>query len=255
VTLWDVSTRRVVKTLQLPGPIGSVAVSPDGRLLASQSQKPGSAESQVVVRELATGRTLFTRTVRYGSDGIAFSGGELVAIGCCQPSSVVVAWDARTGVQRWSVTVPAHATAIDAAPDGSLLVIGTEAGNVLLWDPRTGRPTAPPLQVAGGGISQVSFARDSRRIAVGSVDGTATVWDVRNRRRIGQPFPMSMNLIPAVTFVPGRGLLITEYGAVDEWPLDVRCWERFGCSVVSRNLSPTEWKDLLPNRPYERVCS
>jgi WD40 repeat protein len=135
-----------------------------------------------------------------------------------------------------------------------LLAIGTEAGRLLLWDPRTGRPSAPSLQVSAGGISQLSFARDSRRIAVGSDDGTATVWDVRDRQRVGEPFPISTNLIPAVAFEPDGRLFITELGAVSQWPLDVSSWERFACGVASRDLTPTEWKDLLPGRPYRHVC-
>jgi WD40 repeat protein len=135
-----------------------------------------------------------------------------------------------------------------------LLAVGTEAGRLLLWDPRTGKPSAPSLQVAAGGISQLSFAPDSRRIAVASVDGTATVWDVRDRKRIGEPFPISTNLIPAVAFEPGGHLFITELGAVSEWPLDVSSWERFACNAASRDLTRAEWHDLLPNRPYRHVC-
>jgi class 3 adenylate cyclase/WD40 repeat protein len=254
VTLWDVGTQRVVRTLHFRGSVDDLAVSPDGRLLAIQSPGTGSAQSRVTVRELASGRTLFTRTVRYGEDGLVFTDDELVAVGCCQTSSTVVAWDAHSGAQRFSRTLPEHAVAIEAAPDSMLLAIGTEAGRLLLWDPRTGRPSAPSLQVSAGGISQLSFARDSRRIAVGSDDGTATVWDVRDRQRVGEPFPISTNLIPAVAFEPDGRLFITELGAVSQWPLDVSSWERFACGVASRDLTPTEWKDLLPGRPYRHVC-
>jgi hypothetical protein len=254
VTLWDVRTQHVVRVLSSHGPVDWAAVSADGRLLALQSKGTRSASSRVTVRDLQSGRTLFTRVVRYGEGGLAFIGSELVAIGCCQPSSTVVAWDAHSGAERFSRTLPEHATAIDVAPDTSLLGVGTEAGRLLLWDPRTGRQSAPPLQVAAGGISQLSFARDSRRIAVGAVDGTATVWDIRDRKRVGEPFPISTNLIPAVAFEPNGSLLITELGAVSQWPLDVSSWERFACSVTSRDLTRAEWRDLLPNRPYRHVC-
>jgi class 3 adenylate cyclase/WD40 repeat protein/tRNA A-37 threonylcarbamoyl transferase component Bud32 len=253
-TLWDVKTQRVVRTLSFSGPVDDAVVSPNGRLLAVQSQSADSSQSRVTVRELASGRTLFTRVVRYGSDGLAFTGDELVAVGCCQPSSTVVAWDAHSGAARFSRALPEHAVAIEAAPDAKLLAVGTEAGKLLLWDPRTGRPSAPSLQVAAGGISQLSFAPDSRRIAVGSVDGTATVWDVRDRKRIGEPFPISTNLVPAVAFEPDGHLFITELGAVSEWPLDVSSWERFACNATSREFTRAEWHDLLPNRPYRYVC-
>ncbi len=197
VTLWNVGTQRVVRTLKFPGAIDAAAVSPDGRLLAVQSPGTGGTDSRVTVRELASGRTLFTRAVRYGEDGLSFIGGELVAVGCCQPGSTVVAWDARSGAELFTRTLPEHAVSIQPTPDARLLAVGTEAGKLLFWDPRTGRPSAPAPQVAAGGISQLSFARDSRRrIAVGAVDGTATVWDIRDRKRVGEPFPISTNLTP-----------------------------------------------------------
>lgn len=208
----------------------------------------------MTVQELASGKALFTRAVRYGEDGLSLIGGELVAVGCCQAGSTVVAWDARSGAEVFTRTLPEHAVSIQPTPDARLLAVGTEAGKLLFWDPRTGRPSAPSLQVAAGGISQLSFARDSRRIAVGAVDGTATVWDIRDRKRVGEPFPISTNLIPAVAFEPQRRLFITELGAVSQWPLDVSSWERFACNAASRDLTHVEWHDLLPGRPCRHVC-
>jgi hypothetical protein len=91
-------------------------------------------------------------------------------------------------------------------------------------------------------------------VAVGDADGTATVWDLHARKRVGDPFPISTNLIPAVLFEPNGRLFITELGAVTEWPVDVRSWERFACRVANRDITREEWEDVLPNRPYRHVC-
>jgi hypothetical protein len=31
-------------------------------------------------------------------------------------------------------------------------------------------------------------------------------------------------------------------------------WVAVGCKLVNRNLSMSEWTDLLPEVPYERTC-
>jgi class 3 adenylate cyclase/WD40 repeat protein/tRNA A-37 threonylcarbamoyl transferase component Bud32 len=256
VTLWDVQTHDVVRTLRFGEPVENAAVSPDGRTLAVQTQRENNSHSHVEVRELASGETTFTRTVRYGRGGLTFThdGRELIALGCCDPSSTVVAWDARTGVERFQRAIPEHATALDVSPDSRILALGLEDGRVLFWDPRTGRQRAPALQVAAGNVSQLSFAPQAHMVAVGDADGTATVWDIDSRKRVGEPFPISTNLIPAVLFEPNGRLFITELGAVTEWPLDVRSWERFACRVANRDITREEWKDLLPSRPYRGVC-
>ena len=39
------------------------------------------------------------------------------------------------------------------------------------------------------------------------------------------------------------------------WPTDLRTWMDFACQVAGRDLTRAEWDDLLPNRPYQHVCS
>jgi hypothetical protein len=38
------------------------------------------------------------------------------------------------------------------------------------------------------------------------------------------------------------------------WDLQFDDWLGAGCGLVNRNLSMTEWEQLLPGRPYERTC-
>jgi hypothetical protein len=39
-----------------------------------------------------------------------------------------------------------------------------------------------------------------------------------------------------------------------QWPTDVGSWERFACQVAGRDLTPAEWHDILPARPYMHIC-
>ena len=36
--------------------------------------------------------------------------------------------------------------------------------------------------------------------------------------------------------------------------MNVGAWEQFACQVAGRNLTQAEWRAVLPNRSYMRVC-
>jgi WD40 repeat protein/class 3 adenylate cyclase/tRNA A-37 threonylcarbamoyl transferase component Bud32 len=256
VTFWNLSTDLVTRTLRLPDPVWWTAASPDGRLLAVQTQAAKSSASQVEVLEIATGKVLQTHIVRYGIGGVEFShdGRELVALGCCASGSTVVAWDARSGRQLFIRAAGVHATAMDIAPDSRLLGVGTEDGHVLLLDARTGRQSQPPIQAAAANIEQVAYSPDGRSFAAAAVDGTTSLWDLRSRKRVGNPFPPSPGAIPDLAFEANGRLLIVGVSNAVEWPTDVRTWERFACDTAGRDLTRAEWHDLVPNRAYRPAC-
>jgi hypothetical protein len=39
-----------------------------------------------------------------------------------------------------------------------------------------------------------------------------------------------------------------------ELPTDLRTWKCFACRTAGRDLTPTEWHNVLPDRPYQHVC-
>ena len=86
LTLWNVATRRALRTIQMGAPVYWGAMSPDGRLLAVQTQTEHSAGSQVQVRPTTGGKPLWTHTLPDGTGGLYFSpdGREVAAspVGC-----------------------------------------------------------------------------------------------------------------------------------------------------------------------------
>jgi WD40 repeat protein len=258
VTFWDVDSGRVTRTLRFGGPVWWTAASPDGQLLAVQTGPADGSDNHVELVRIATGKVLQSHRVPHGPSGVEFSrdGRELVALGCCWTGSgsTLVAWDARTGRQLFSGGAGVDAAAFDLAPDPRLLGVGTEGGKFLLLDARSGKQTAPPIQVATGAIAQVSFSPDDRRFVVSSNDHTASVWDLGSRMRLGNAFGPYPGTVPAAMFEPNGHLLINLLSNAIEWPTDVNTWERFACRVAGRDLTRAEWHDLLPNRAYQPVC-
>ena len=258
VSFWDVSSGRVTRTLRFAQPVWWTAASPDGKLLAVQTSPADFSDNRVEVVRIATGAVLQSHTLPYGPNGVEFThdGRELVALGCCWTSSgsTLVAWDVRTGRQMFNLGDSVNASAFDIAPGSQLLGVGTEGGQVQLLDPRTGRQTAPPIQVATGEIFSVSFSPDGRSYAVSSNDHTASVWDLRSGTRMGNTFGPYPETIPEVLFEPNGRLLIGRLSNAIEWPMNVNTWEQFACRVAGRNLTRAEWHDALPNRAYRPTC-
>jgi WD40 repeat protein len=210
----------------------------------------------VEVRDL-TGRTvLYQRTVTNGKGGLDFSpdGRKLAALGCCEPGSTIKVWAARSGKELFNPRVDGHALSIAFSPDGRLLAAGTEDGKVVLWDARDGSPVGAPIEVATGGVETISFSPDGRLFAVSSADGTATLWDSRTRKRLANAFPEEEGSVPVARFMTGGDLVINNVRATSRWPIEPRAWVRFACRVAGRDFTRDEWTDLLPDRPYRRVC-
>jgi WD40 repeat protein len=256
VTIWDVRKRAVVRSLRLRDHVWRVAVSPNGKLLATQTQADGGSSSRVEVRNLTSGKVLFRRAVSDGKGGLDFSpdGRRLVALGCCDPGSTIKVWAARSGRLLFSPRVEGHATSIAFAPDGRLLAAGTEDGKVVLWHADTGSRVGTPIEVATGAVDPISFSPDGSLFAVSSSDLTTTLWDLRTRRRLGDAFPVEQGSIPVARFASGGDLVIDNLTDTARWPTDVRAWARFACRVAGRDLTSAEWRELLPERRFRRVC-
>jgi class 3 adenylate cyclase/WD40 repeat protein/energy-coupling factor transporter ATP-binding protein EcfA2 len=258
VSLWDVSSGRVTRTLRFAQQVWWTAASPDGKLLAVQTAPSDLSNNHVEVVRIATGAVLQSHALPNGPGGVEFTpdGRELVALGCCftGSGSALVAWDVRTGRQMFSLGDSVNANAFDISPGSGLLGVGTGGGQVLLLDPRTGRQTAPPVQVATGGIAQLSFSPDGRSYAVASNDHTASVWDVPSGTRVGNNFGPYPGTIPGALFEPNGRLLIGLLSNAIEWPMNLNTWEQFACRVAGRNLTRAEWHDALPNRAYRPTC-
>ena len=216
------------------------AISPDGRLLATQRQAAGATDSSVEVRELPSGRPLYSRTVRFGIGEMQFSRDSrvLFASGCCEQGSTVIAWDARSGAERFERHPPGQAQALALAPDSRTLLVATQDGAVHTLDAHNGRERAPAIKVTSAAVFQLDVSPDGRLLATGDWAGHATLWDLRTHERLGDHFPKVPGVIPQVAFEPDGRLLITELGSASEWPVDRPTLQRFACRVAGRSLSP-----------------
>ncbi|CAG8184312.1 unnamed protein product [Penicillium nalgiovense] len=154
------------------GSVGSVAFSPDSRLLAS-----GSDNKTVWLWNPATGA--LTQTLEGHSDSVrsvVFSpDGRLLASG--STDKTVRLWDPATGALIQ--TLEGHSYSVRSvafSPDGRLLASGSLDQTVRLWNPATGA-LFQTLEGHSDSVESVAFSPDGCLLASGSYDTTVRLWD------------------------------------------------------------------------------
>jgi WD40 repeat protein/tRNA A-37 threonylcarbamoyl transferase component Bud32 len=173
--IWNVadgSKRRIIQARLGNLGSGSVAWSPDGKILAA-----GGSGRPVMLWDAVTGAEVRTLQGRKGELAIAFSPDSRI-LATCEEGDQVQLWDVATG--RKGMDLRGHTAAIITiafSPDGTLLVTGGFDRTVRLWNPATGQAMGAP-QVYGGVVSQVALAPNGRLLAVATYDGEICLREV-----------------------------------------------------------------------------
>ncbi|MEG4913976.1 WD40 domain-containing protein [Microcoleus sp. B7-D4] len=156
--------------------VNSVAISPDGKTLAS-----ASADKTIKLWNLQTHKLLATITGHTNSVyAVSFSpNGKLLATG--SDDNTVKLWDTTTGKQI--ITITGHTNSVNAvsfSPDGKLLVTGSADNTVKLWDTTTGKQI---ITITGhtNSVNAVSFSPDGKTLASASYDNTIKLWNLQTQ--------------------------------------------------------------------------
>jgi WD40 repeat protein/DNA-binding SARP family transcriptional activator len=267
ITLWDVGSRsrllyeRIRGSTDDDAPSVGIGFSPDGRTLAITTRsglRLVDVSAGGSLGEIGAGRLV----PAFDADGIdpAFSAdGTMIATARGFEGGADV-WDAATGTSIASVGArpgehsPADGVAL--SPDGRTLAIGGWGPVVRLIDVPTGN-LRHELDMAGTGVFALEFTPDSRTLAVsGWGQGVASLWDVATGTQIGPRLTAGSRRTSLDVSPDGQRLLLTASngdGAV--WDIDPESWKQRACDVANRTLTPEEWEEFLPGRPYEPACA
>jgi WD40 repeat protein/DNA-binding SARP family transcriptional activator len=267
VMLFDLGTpapagRRLPSVYPLPSayplhnpPINGIAFSRDGRLLAT-----GDENGLVVLWDLAKHAPIDRpRRPQHaaGITAVAFSP-DRHTLASSVRDGLVFLTHVPDGTTLHILTVaspPRFPTAIAFSPDGNTLATAGSDGKVRLWDPHTGAARGPAWTAQGGSVLSVSFSPDGNVLATSGSDGTAALWDIVSGKQIGAPLTGPPGSAVAAFDPTGRTLATASRdGTVLLWDVDPASWRARACAVAGRRLTPQEWREFLPDRPYRPSC-
>jgi WD40 repeat protein len=257
VTIWDVPSRslRHGPFRAAKYPIIGISISTDGTLLATA----GGAGVRLwdVATGVALGRVGGTATTH----DVAFSpvGSTLVFVHADDGNAEV--WDVAEGLRRALLRAepgrPGEVLGLAVAfsPDGTMVATSGLGQPIYLWNARSGE-LIRTLERAGAGVLTLDFSPDGTLLAASGFEPVATLWDVATGTQIG-PRLTAGNRRAHIDLSPdGRSLLLVHgngQGAV--FDIDPRSWARRACALANRTLTPEEWAQFLPRRPYAPACA
>jgi WD40 repeat protein len=214
VRLCDVGTGRPVRQpLALPGGVGAVLLSPDGRVVLMNKQLFETATGKSIGQLLLPQIHSFVKPV-FSSDGKI-----LVVAGVEGKHHEVRVWDAATA-QPIGEGLRHDDWILDLAisPDGNTILVGCRDQTARLWDVATGKLLGPPLRESGS-VGHVGFSPDGR-LFLTATHHKAQLWETATRKPVGAPLRHPGGLALAIFRPDGRAVVTA--GGSDK---GVQIWE------------------------------
>ncbi len=170
----------------------SVAISPDGKMLASGSRDvyDGLRLRTIKLWNLTTGELLTTLTghsspvltVDFSPNGQTLASASNMEF---QDGNIKL-WDVRTGRVRQTLgssLVALRTSCVTFSPDGQTLATGHFDAAIRLWHLSSPKELRT-LRGHGWDVTSVTFSRDGRFLVSGGIDGAIMIWNWRNGERI-----------------------------------------------------------------------
>ena len=271
IRIWDLgSSSTVPARIEARDGVSQIALSPDGRMLASISGELSDLNvrlwdlsffidgKRIVPNEgISTqlkGHTSNIRALALSGDGLRMAtGGD---------DKTVRLWHLDTGSAAPLSLAGngAGVTSVAVTPDESLMIMGNQAGEILVWDATTfeQRPDTPLKTFDGheNGVQTLLVTADSQTLISAGDDGLIKFWDLNSVADTPQlVLDASTEPIYTIDVSPDSRFLVSggEDGLIRFWPLaDILA----GGAITSTSLMAHEdWVDALAFSPDGQILA
>jgi WD40 repeat protein len=177
--LWTRLNQNQVSLEGHRGAVLSVAVSLDGKLLATASQ-----DQTAKIWEMATGKELVTLKGHVGPLNSVIFSKDSRRILTASDDKTIKLWDCRSGKEIR--TYNGHAGPVMALAlnlDGNRFLSGSQDKTIRFWDIETGKE----LRTFSGhraSVLSIAYSPDGERVITGSTDRTVKVWDSKTGQEV-----------------------------------------------------------------------
>ena len=206
ITLWDIQTGGLVHTFALSSGAKRIAVSLNGRYLASESRERG-----VDVWETAC-RTKYPPTKQFSGWGPCWMAPEeLIMVVRWKSMYILDLATGRLPVHEFSISGSVHSAVYSQVFDRLVIMCSDPHGgnSFTIHDTKTG--TSSTLHSGGEPLTSIAFSQTTKQLVCGKARGLETV-DISTGRRTPFDFPATVTSISTlsngtvVANVPGSGI-------------------------------------------------